>query len=342
MQRTAYRTMLALAVALAATGFVSCQQQPDLPEGLYAVMKTAKGELTIQLAYDKAPLTVGNFVGLAEGTLDAQKGKRFFDGLVFHRVEPGFVVQGGDPAGNGSGGPGYEFPNEIHPDLAYDAAGVVGMANAGPDTNGSQFFITLAEAPFLTGGYSVFGKVVKGMEVVQKFVANDMLETVTIWRIGAAATAFKTDQASWNERSATLSAASKAKAAAQRAGDEAAIAKKWPTLKKDANGIWYQILRAGPGPVPAAGAKVTVNYKGMFLDGSIFDQSSAQGGPFSLTVGAGQVIPGWDKTLLAMKKGEKRLIVLPPELAYGAQGAGGVIPPNAYLAFEMELVEITK
>ncbi len=158
------------AACLLATLIVSCKRS-DLPDGLFARLVTSKGEVVMRLEYEKAPLTVGNFVGLAEGKLDASKGKRYFDGLTFHRVEPGFVVQTGDPKGDGTGGPGYEFPNEIVGDLKYDSEGVVGMANAGPNTNGSQFFITMRAVPQLDGGYTVFGKVVSGMDVVDKIKA---------------------------------------------------------------------------------------------------------------------------------------------------------------------------
>ena len=106
--------------------------------------------------------------------------------------------------------------------------------------------------------------------------------------------------------------------------------------------MFQKIIKAGSGPKPVAGDQVSVNYKGMPVDGTVFDESAKHGGPFKLKAGVGQVIPGWDQTLLQMSKGEKRIVVIPPELAYGAQGAGGIIPPNAFIAFEMELVEISK
>lgn len=131
-----------------------------------AVIKTSKGDIEIELYADKAPMAVWNFVNLAEGRQDNIKKGPFYNGIIFHRVIKGFMVQAGCPNGMGTGGPGYEFDNEIHPELRHDQAGVMAMANRGPDTNGSQFYITLAPTPHLDGGYTVFGKVVKGLDVV--------------------------------------------------------------------------------------------------------------------------------------------------------------------------------
>ncbi len=315
--------------------------QANLPDGLYAKIYTDKGPITLRLDYDKAPLTVTNFVGLAEGSLDANKGKRFYDGLTFHRVVADFVIQGGAPKGDGSGGPGYQFPNEISPDLKHDAAGILAMANAGPDTNGSQFYITLAPTPFLDGNYSVFGRVVDGLDVVKKIAKGDVMRKVEIIRVGAAAKAFTADQKSFDERKVALLEARNKAAEAKKEADVASIKKMWPDLARNGDGTFSKLLKVGSGASPTAGQTVSVLYKGMFIDGRVFDQSSAHGGaPIQFQVGMHQVIPGWDKVLMTMKKGEKRLVVFPPELGYGAAGAGGVIPPNAYLAFEMELVDI--
>lgn len=331
----------ALVLAFAVAGLASCQQQ-DLPDGLYARFVTPKGTIVASLAYDKAPLTVGNFVGLAEGKLDAAKGKRFYDGLTFHRVEPGFVIQGGDPQGNGSGGPGYRFPDEFSPELRHDGAGILSMANSGEHTNGSQFFITLGKTEWLDDRHSVFGKVVSGLDVAEKIQAGDAMTKVEIVRVGAAAKAFKADQKAWDERLSGAWNAIRAANAARAEADIAAIAAKWPDMVRDADGIFGKVLRKGFGEPPAAGSTVAVIYKGSLLDGTVFDQSALSGGPFRFRVGVGEVIPGWDKVVATMRKGEKRLVVIPPELAYGASGAGGVIPPNAFLVFEMELTSISK
>ena len=335
------RLVLALAFLTAAAGLASCQTN-ERPDGLYAVIETVKGKIVIALEFEKAPLTVGNFVGLAEGKLDAAKGKSFYDGIVFHRVEPGFVIQGGDPLSNGSGGPGYKFPDEFSPELKHDGPGVLSMANAGANTNGSQFFITLDAASWLDGKHAVFGRVVEGMDVVNAIAAGDVMEKVRIERVGSAAKAFDASQKAWDERLSASYAALRAAAEARKGADEAAILAKWPDAVKDENGIFQRVIRKGFGDVPAKGDTVAVIYKGMLLDGTVFDQSALAGGPFKFRVGTGEIIEGWDKVVATMRKGEKRLVVIPPELAYGSSGISGVIPSDAFLVFEMELTSIVK
>lgn len=165
----------------------------ELPPGLFAEIATPQGTMVAKLFFEQAPLTVANFVGLAEGELGPKKGVPYYDGLTFHRVVPGFVVQGGDPLGTGEGGPGYNLPDEIDPGLSHDAEGILSMANEGPDTNGSQFFITLAPTPRLDFLHSVFGKVVRGMDVLLRIQKGDRM-TVKIRREGEAAQQFKADR----------------------------------------------------------------------------------------------------------------------------------------------------
>lgn len=169
----------------------------SLPDGLYAQFDTTKGKITVQLFFKRAPMTVGNFVGLAEGDLPWKHpgtGKSesgpFYNGLVFHRVIDDFMVQGGDPLGRGTGGPGYSFPDEFHKDLIHDKPGMLSMANSGPNTNGSQFFITHVPTPWLDGKHTVFGTVVEGMDVVNAIKAGDAIKTLTIDRVGKDAKAF--------------------------------------------------------------------------------------------------------------------------------------------------------
>ncbi|MFK7921194.1 MAG: peptidylprolyl isomerase [Bacteroidia bacterium] len=174
---------------------VACQENrlPNQPDGLYAIIETNKGDVVTRLEHGKAPLSVANFVGLSEGTIEnnvTKKGSGFYDGLTFHRVEPNFVIQGGDPQANGMGGPGYKFRQEINPDLKHNVAGTLAMANAGPNTNGSQFYITLAPTPFLDGGYNVFGYVIDGLAIVSQITVGDTIKHVEIIRKGNAAKNF--------------------------------------------------------------------------------------------------------------------------------------------------------
>ena len=319
--------------------------QDDLPNGLYAAIRTSRsvdGEDTIivRLEYEKAPLTVTNFVGLAEGTIEHSRtdSNRFYDGLIFHRVIDDFMIQGGDPEGTGSGGPGYRFPDEFDPDLRHDRPGILSMANSGPGTNGSQFFITHVPTPWLDDRHSVFGYVVRGQEIVDTVRQGDRIESVTILRYGREAEAFTADQAGFERGIEAVAQERRRELEREQEEAIAEIERLFPNAERDENGIWVEIEREGTGAPPRRGAEVTVHYVGRFLDGREFDSSRSRGTPFTFPVGAGRVIPGWDLSVLAMREGEQRTVVLPPELAYGDRGAGGVIPPGAFLVFEIELL----
>jgi peptidylprolyl isomerase len=311
-----------------------------LGDGLFARIDTVRGEILVKLEYEKTPLTVCNFAALAEGKMDICGGVPFYDGLTFHRVVPNFMIQGGDPLGNGRGGPGYQFPDEFDDTLRHDGPGVLSMANAGPNTNGSQFFITHKETPHLDNHHTVFGRVVEGQRVVNAIVQGDKINSITIVRNGEAARNFRTDQEAFNRLLDGAREAAAAKARSSREADLARINTKYPGLTADPNGVLYRIEKQGTGAKPAAGSTVQVAYTGLFLSGEVFDASDAHGGPLEFRAGVGQVIPGWDKTIMDMRIGEKRLAVIPPEMAYGEQGAGNVIPPNSFLVFEIELVGI--
>ena len=333
--------ILGIAALILGAGIPEQAAAQDLPDGLYARIATSKGEIVIRLEYEKVPLTCINFVGLAEGLLknDARPGRPYFDGLKFHRVVAGFMIQGGDPEGNGRGGPGYSFPDEIDMSLRHTGPGMLSMANRGPDTNGSQFFITHAATPHLDGKHAVFGRVVQGQAVVDAIAQGDEMQKVSIVRRGAKAQAFKADQAAFD---AALKAipARKAKMAAEFKKEQAAAAlKALPKARKSSSGIYFVVDQKGSGAKPKAGQFVTAHYTGKFLSGEIFDSSVSRGQAFEFQVGKGRVIKGWDETLLDMQPGEKRRVVIPPELAYGSAGAGGVIPPDAFLLFEIELLK---
>jgi peptidylprolyl isomerase len=309
-----------------------------LGNGLFARISTNRGDIVIRLEFQKTPLTVCNFVALAEGKMDITRGRPFYNGLTFHRVISNFMIQGGDPQGNGMGGPGYQFPDEFDSGLKHDGSGVLSMANAGPGTNGSQFFITHSAQPHLDGKHTVFGRVVEGQNVVNAIRQGDRIEKITIIRNGPNANAFKADQAAFDKLLAEARAAGAAALKAKREQDIAQIEKKYPNTAQTPSGIRYIIQKQGAGVKPVPGQTVSVAYKGRLLSGKIFDDSDLRGRPIEFQAGTGRVIAGWDEIVIDMKPGEKRLAIIPPELAYGAQDVGpGIIPPYSFLIFEMEL-----
>ena len=308
-------------------------------DGVFAIMETSKGEIVLELHYKETPLTVTNFVGLAEGTLDATKGKPFYDGLKFHRVISDFMIQGGDPNGNGTGGPGYRFDDEIVESLKHDGPGVLSMANAGAGTNGSQFFITHVETPWLDGKHTVFGRVLEGQDVVNKIVQGDKINKVTIVRQGDEASKFTATQADFDGLRAKVAKENAEKKAKEQEAIIASIEATFPDATKTADGIYYKVTKEGSGITCGAGKNVAVHYTGYFLDGQVFDSSQGRG-TLDFRTGAHQMIPGFDVMVQEMKVGEKRTVVLPPSMAYGDAGAGGVIPGGAYIAFDIELVKI--
>lgn len=315
----------------------------DLDDGLYARITTNKGEILIKLEFEKAPLTVMNFAGLAEGNLrnSHTDGKPFYDGLTFHRVVPDFVIQGGDPNGNGSGGPGYSFPDEFHPDLRHNAAGIVSMANSGPNTNGSQFFITLSPttAAHLDNRHSVFGKVVSGMDTVNSIKEGDRIISIRIIRVGAKAKAFRTDQAAFDKK-LEEAAALQAKAEAERYAKEKELASKFlGNSQKSPSGIYFRIVAEGNGQKPDAGKIVSIHIQGALLSGQVFT-STRSGNPLEMVIGQGKLLPGLEEMILDMKPGEKRQMVLPPETAFGSAGYPGVIPENSFVYYEVELIAV--
>ena len=309
-----------------------------MQDGIYVKITTEKGEILGQLHYKRTPGTVANFVALAEGNLENKakaQGTPYYNGLTFHRVIPNFMVQGGDPDGTGAGGPGYKFDDEFHPELKHDTPGIFSMANAGPGTNGSQFFITHVPTDWLDGKHTVFGKVLEGMDVVNGIVQGDTIQTMEIIREGADAEAFNAVETfrKFSGAKAEREAAAK-KAQEQSMGDLVA------GFDKTDSGLYHKIIQKGDGPKPESGNTVSVHYKGMLADGTTFDSSYKRGNPIDFPVGMGHVIAGWDEGILMLNKGDKARFVIPSDLGYGAQGAGGVIPPNATLVFDVELMDI--
>lgn len=308
-----------------------------MQEGIYAKFTTPKGEILIKLTEDKTPGTVGNFVALAEGNLENSvkpQGSPYYDGLKFHRVIPDFMIQGGCPLGTGTGDAGYKFDDEFHVDLKHDGPGVLSMANAGPGTNGSQFFITHVATPWLDNKHTVFGHVVEGQDVVDAIAQGDPIEKLEIVRVGDTAQ-------KWNavEAFRTFEGSREKRIAEEKAAQKAALDQVASGFQETASGLRYQIIQKGSGAQAQKGQRVKVHYEGSLVSGVVFDSSYKRNEPIAFQVGVGQVIPGWDEGILLLKIGDKARFVIPSNLGYGSAGAGGVIPPNAILIFDVELID---
>jgi len=309
-----------------------------MTDGLYAKFNTTKGDILVNLTFDKTPGTVGNFVALAEGELENNihsQGTPYYNGLKFHRVIPDFMIQGGCPQGTGTGNPGYSFEDEFHADLKHDKPGVLSMANSGPATNGSQFFITHIATPWLDNKHTVFGFVVEGQDIVDAIQQDDILTSLEIVRVGAAAESFNAIEAF-----RTFEGAREKREAEEKQKQESILDEASAGFVKTESGLRYQIIQEGNGKKPNKGDMVSVHYKGQLFDGTVFDSSYKRKEPIDFAVGVGQVISGWDEGILLLKVGDKARMVIPSELAYGSRGAGGVIPPNTPLIFDVELVAI--
>ncbi|TDD96922.1 peptidylprolyl isomerase [Flavobacterium cellulosilyticum] len=358
------------------SSFYSCKEDNhNLPDGLYAKIETNKGTIIVQLNYQKAPITVANFVTLAEGkntfvTNENLKNRPFYDGLKFHRVIKDFMIQAGDPLGTGSGDAGYKFKDEFS-DLKFDKGGVLAMANNGPATNSSQFFITHLETPWLDNKHTIFGHVVQnGMETVNKIEQDNYIKNITIIRNGEAAKKFdavKTFQdyfvvAAKNQKKKLEIATEN-----QRVLDEqykalfdqkvAYFSDLKSKAKKTPSGLQYVITKKSGGKKPVKDSNIYIHYAGYLENGSMFDSSieeiakaygkldpnrAAQKGYQPIPFQAGQkegMIPGFIEGLEKLSFGDKAVLFIPSKLAYGEAGAGGVIPPNANIIFEIELLE---
>lgn len=357
--------------------------QNTTTEGIFATINTSKGAIIIALEYQKTPVTVANFISLAEGTNtfvkdEKLKGKPFFNGLKFHRVIPDFMIQGGDPQGTGSGDPGYSFKDEFLPELKFDKGGILAMANSGPKTNGSQFFITHKDTPWLDGKHTIFGHVTVGMSVVNSIAQNDLITKITINKVGAAAKKFDAakvfsdyfnNKAEDDKKQALIDEENRKKQIElQEQKRKEYTAKYAPVIQAKkaffeankasatttASGLAYKVIKKGTGEKPAVGSTLFFHYAGFFEDGTMFDTSyeetskefgqhnparAAQNGyePFPFVVGKkDSMIPGFTESMELLTYGDKIIAYIPSNLAYGEKGAGGVIPPNATLIFEIE------
>ncbi|PXY38983.1 peptidylprolyl isomerase [Flavobacterium cheongpyeongense] len=309
-----------------------------MENGIYAKFNTGKGSILVKLAHELTPGTVGNFVALAEGNMENKvkpQGQKFYDGLTFHRVIPDFMIQGGCPKGTGTGDPGYKFDDEFHPSLKHDRPGVLAMANSGPATNGSQFYITHVPTSWLDNKHTVFGHVIEGQDVVDAVAQGDALENVEIIRVGEEAQ-------KWNaiEAFISLKGARLKREAALKAESEAKMEQLAAGFDKTESGLRYKMIQKGEGKKAEAGKTVSVHYEGSLENGKVFDSSYPRKKPIEFRLGQGQVIEGWDEGIALLQVGDKARFVIPSDLAYGPSGAGGVIPPHATLIFDVELMDV--
>jgi cyclophilin family peptidyl-prolyl cis-trans isomerase len=347
----------------------SCKSNyADLKDGLYAEMKTSEGDMIIRLEQEKTPVTVANFVSLAEGNnpfvSDQYKGKPYYDGLIFHRVIPDFMIQGGDPTGTGSGSPGYRFKDEFDPSLGHSGKGILSMANSGPKTNGSQFFITHKETPWLNGRHTVFGKVVVGLDVVDSIAQvptgpqdrpqdSVVMQEVKIVRRGKAAKDFDAVQVLSDYFAEEAALEEKIREFGRELTAHKESAKEMPS------GLKYLVLKEGDGPKPSQGQRISVDYAGWLENGTLIDtsvDSIARGSgqyekllamhrgdfsPISMLLSPDmRLISGFKEALMEMKAGDKWRVFIPPHLGYGGQG-NGPVPPNANLVFDLEMLPLS-
>jgi peptidyl-prolyl cis-trans isomerase A (cyclophilin A) len=310
-----------------------------MKDGIYADFLTSKGSILIELFYDKVPGTVANFIGLAEGQIKndfKETGIPFYDNLKFHRVISDFMIQGGCPLGTGAGSPGYKFEDEFHDDLKHDKPGVLSMANSGPSSNGSQFFITHIKTPWLDKKHSVFGQVIDGQNIVNMIAQGDVINKISIKRKGQEAISFNAVKEFNKFIDNSLN-----KLEDFKNKEIEKLKQLTKGFTKHDDGLYYKIISKSKGIKPSKGKNVEVHYKGMLLDNTVFDSSYSRNEPIAFQIGVGQVIKGWDIGISLLSEGEEAVFVIPPDLAYGSAGAGGVIPPNSILIFEVKLLNVS-
>ena len=358
----------------------TCQNKhTDLEDGLYAEFDTTMGKMLIKLTYEKTPVTVANFVALAEGNhpkVDKDfEGIKYYDGLIFHRVIDGFMIQGGDPKGDGSGGPGYKFLDEIDETLIHDKPGILSMANSGPGTNGSQFFITEVPTPHLNFKHTVFGHIVDGIEiqdaisnvetaVADRPVIDVRIKKLKIIRIGDKAKDFNAVK-TWNEIEPKLFIIQEEKKRAALAKmdslakiEKAKIDKFRGKSKKLKSGVEIYTIKKGKGVKPVDGDEIFFNYEGyLSINGVLFgtnrkdimiaydryskdDENKGWYDPQKIKFSSNmQLIEGFKEVLTNMNLGDKVFAYIPSELGYGERAMGNRIPANSDLAFIIELVD---
>ncbi len=352
---------LVLAVAAAAWSPIASASAQAYPDGVYAEITTNKGLIVLRLEHEKTPLAAMSFVGLAEGTIrnEALPARN----SLLRRLPNGTGSWPGMSSNAASReaeprprGPGYQIPNEIVPGLSHDHAGAVGLANSGPHTGGSQWYITLADRSYLDGNLTVFGEVVEGMDVVRSIAQGDDIRTIRIVRVGAEAQSFRPTSETFLPMVEAAKARVREEEKARLAKEEALIAERWPEAVVGEKGVRRIVLREGAGPAPLAGEKIRVRYSGTTLLENLAFVSTADGTPyrgtaaeaFEVEIGKTRLFAALDAALAAMTRGEARRLIVPWEQGYGRNGFYArqregekrfLIPPFARLVVEVERID---
>lgn len=321
---------------------LTAAEEAEMGAGLYAVIETTQGEMVFKLDYTNTPLTVTSFVGLAEDTIEreALQGRPFYDGLTFYREIENYAIFSGDPLNSGQGSVDYTLPRETNFSLTAGQGGTLVMLGLPTESDGSNFFITRgAGDAFLDNIYTPFGTLVSGEKVLNKLSVGDKITHVTIERRGTGAEAFKTDNESFRNRYQEVRT-NEILELSMTEPEVAGLINSLGEFHKSMTGIYYSQTYQGYGDTPKMGNTVTVHYTGALPDGTVFDSSVSRNQAFSIIIGETSVIPGWLESILEMKTGEVRTIVIPPALAYGERGVPGAIPPNSWLIFNIQLLSI--
>mgnify|MGYP001286818979 CR=1 FL=1 len=333
--------------------FLTLAQKPKLGKGMYAVFYTDKGNIYCELEYEKTPMTVGNFVALAQGKFEKDSikiSKPYYDGLKFHRVIADFMIQGGCPLGNGTGDPGYKFPDEIDDELKHSGPGILSMANSGPNTNGSQFFITHKATPWLDGKHTVFGHVVHGQNIVDSIAKDDLINKIKIIRKGRSAKKWKA-MSNFESNLEAYESALKEKEVEYAKIDAMSneeyssymhkeVQKDFPNAQVSKSGLVFLIENEGQGLRPEKGSAVSLHYTGTLRkDGSKFDSSRDRNQPLQFNYKVNKMIPGFEEGIALIGQGGVIKVIIPYFQAYGKAGRGP-IPPYADLVFDIELLNV--
>ncbi|HEX3879980.1 MAG TPA: peptidylprolyl isomerase [Bryobacteraceae bacterium] len=353
---------------LLAAGLLAAISSAQRADGVYADIKTNKGLIVARLEFELTPMTVANFVGLAEGTIDNaafDPGRPFFDGTAWHRVEPGHVIQTGIPQSDRARGPGYMFPNEIHAKLSHNHLGAINMANGGPNTNASQWCIMLGDRSYLDGDYTVFGDVVEGLDVVKSIVKGDAIESVRIVRVGARAQAFHPTTASFQAMVKAAEERVKDQSEKKRVAEREWVAKNYPKATGPEGGVLSETLASSadgstPGHLRYRGTEVryvgdVIGRDGPPIQPVVF-ASGESGAPgyfdppqvFAYEAGKTKVNAGFDQAVATMHAGDRKVVIVPASMAYGKAGLYKpevpgqrrfVVSPYALLVYEVEALK---